>query len=82
MPTQLIEAVLCLAIGMVALVLALVEGPDGSGLLLVGSLAAFVLGRQMILPYRAQPRQTSFGRPATIALAAVTLIASVVIGLR
>jgi phosphatidylglycerol:prolipoprotein diacylglycerol transferase len=81
-PTQLIEAALCLVIGMVALVFALVHGLEGSGLLLGGSLAAFVLGRQMILPYRAQPRQTSFGRPTTIALAAVTLIASVVIGLR
>ena len=80
-PTQLIEAALCLATGVVALILALGTGLGGSGVLLAGSLAAFVLGRQMILPYRAQPRRTSFGHPATIALAAVTLIAAVVVGL-
>jgi phosphatidylglycerol:prolipoprotein diacylglycerol transferase len=79
-PTQLIEAALCLAIGIVGMVIVLVGGLGDSGILLAGSLAAFVLGRQMILPYRAEPRQTSFGRPLTIALAGAALIVSVVAG--
>jgi phosphatidylglycerol:prolipoprotein diacylglycerol transferase len=80
-PTQLIEAALCLAIGIAALLIALVGGLGDSGALLLGCLAAFVLGRQMILPYRAEPRQTSFGRPLTIAVAAAVLIASVPLAL-
>ena len=79
-PTQLIEAALCLAIGIAAVFLALASGLGDSGALLAVSLGAFVLGRQMILPYRAEARQTSLGRPLTIATAAAALIASVLVG--
>jgi hypothetical protein len=35
----------------------------------------------MILPYRAAPRQTSYGRPMTIAVAAVALAGAILVSL-
>lgn len=75
-PTQLIEALLCLAIGLVALALVLAAGLGTSGALLLGALAAYVLGRQFILPLRAEPRQTALGRPLVIGLSALALAAA------
>lgn len=80
-PTQLIESLLCLAVGALALAVVFAFGLGESGMLLVGALGTYVLGRQLILPLRAEPRQTAFGRPLTIALALAALIASVVVAL-
>jgi len=76
-PTQLIEALLCLLIGLSALGVVLVSDLGDSGALMVGALAAYTLGRQMILPLRAEPRQTSFGRPLVIAISVVALLGAV-----
>ena len=81
-PTQLIESLLSLILGALALALVLVEGLGDSGALLLGVLAAYTLGRQLILPFRAEPRQTSLGRPLTIALAAAALVAALPVALR
>jgi phosphatidylglycerol:prolipoprotein diacylglycerol transferase len=76
-PTQLMESLLCLAIGAVALALVLVGGLGDSGALLVAVIAAYTLGRQLILPFRAESRQTSLGRPLTIAIAGAVLVAAI-----
>ncbi|MBS1895414.1 MAG: prolipoprotein diacylglyceryl transferase [Actinobacteria bacterium] len=73
-PTQLIEALLCLVIGVTAVAVVSVAGLGDSGALLVGALAAYTLGRQMILPLRAEPRQTRFGRPLVIAASLLALV--------
>lgn len=76
-PTQLLEALLGLIIAAAALVIVLTAGLGDSGALLLGTLAAYTLGRQLILPHRAEPRQTTIGRPATITLAALALPAAI-----
>lgn len=76
-PTQLLEALLGLIIAAAALAIVLAAGLGHSGALLLGTLAAYTLGRQLILPHRAEPRQTTIGRPATSALASVALLAAI-----
>lgn len=67
-PTQLLESVLSLTIGLAALITVLQQGLGNSGAVLFGALATYTLGRQLILPLRAEPRQTSVGRSVTIAV--------------
>ena len=78
-PAQLMEAFLGLAIGITALAIVLAAGLGDSGELFIGAVAAYTLGRQVILPLRAEARQTSLGRPLTMALAALVLVADVLV---
>jgi phosphatidylglycerol:prolipoprotein diacylglycerol transferase len=80
-PTQLLEMVLALSLGLLVLVSVLGHGPAG-GAYFVGGLAAYSLGRQGILQLRAEPRKTRLGGLATAALAALVLIAAVVFLIR
>src|SRR6266516_5543821 len=77
-PTQLLESVLALSLGLGVLVAVLGHGPAG-GAFFVGELAAYILGRQGILHLRAEPRKTRLGGLVTAALAALVLIAGVVL---
>jgi len=77
-PTQLLESVLALSLGLLVLVVVLGHGPAGGAFFVVG-LAAYTLGRQGILRLRAEARQTRLGGLATSALAALVLIAAVVL---
>ncbi len=73
-PTQLVEALLGLAIGVTTLVLFTQVRPLLPGALLVGAVAAYTLGRQLILPLRSDPRmRSSTGRTVTVVLAALVL---------
>lgn len=81
-PTQLLESLLCLAIGAAALIIVLRFMPAVSGAVFVGAVAAYVLGRQFLLPFRLEPRKSSIGprltlSAAALALAAVILVATV-----
>lgn len=75
-PIQLIEALVCLLIGLIVLVVAK-EGTDPSGALFVAALAAYTLARQFLLPFRAEPRKTSLGPVVTVAAAALVLLSDV-----
>ena len=72
-PTQLLESLLALSLG----VAVLGHGP-ADGAFLVGGLAAYILGRQGLLHLRAEPRKTKLGGPITAILAALVLIAAIV----
>lgn len=81
-PTQLLEASLGLAIGVVSLVLFTQARPLLPGALLVGAIAAYSLGRQFILPLRSDPRmRSSVGRTVTVVLAALVLAADVLLSI-
>lgn len=73
-PTQLIEALLALVIGSVALFLFVQPRPLLPGALLVGAVAAYALGRQFILPLRSEVRlRSTVGRLVTVIAAALVL---------
>lgn len=75
-PTQLFEGVGSLAIGAVAVAMLLGERTMPAGSLALQSLAAYVLLRQALLPYRALPRRQGWQRPATAALSALGVTAA------
>ena len=77
-PTQLLESVLALSLGLGVLVAVLGHGPAG-GAFFVASLAAYILGRQGLLRLRAEARQTRLGGLATSAMAVLVLIADVIL---
>jgi phosphatidylglycerol:prolipoprotein diacylglycerol transferase len=77
-PTQLLESMLALSLGLGVLVTVLGHGPAG-GDLFVAVLAAYTLGRQGLLRLRAEPRKTRLGGLVTAALAALVLVAAVVL---
>lgn len=72
-PTQLLESLLCLAIGSVALVLVLLSVPGVSDAVFLGAVAAYVLGRQFLLPFRLEPRKSPVGPRLTMSAAALVL---------
>lgn len=78
-PTQLLESLLCLVIGSMALILVLRFAPAVSGAVFVGAVAAYVLGRQFLLPLRVEPRKSSVGPRLTMSAAALVLAAVILI---
>ena len=76
-PTQLLESMLALSLGLGVLGVVVGHGPAG-GAFFVGALAAYTLVRQGILHLGAEPRKTRLGGLLTTALAALVLIAGVV----
>lgn len=56
-PTQLLEAFVGLALGLVTLFLVIVLDVVGSGAIFVGGFAAYLLARQLLLRLRAEPRR-------------------------
>jgi phosphatidylglycerol:prolipoprotein diacylglycerol transferase len=77
-PTQLMESALALGLGLVTLVAVLDRGPAG-GAFFIAAVAAYTLVRQGILRLRAERRRTRLGGVATAAVAALSLVASVVV---
>ena len=78
-PTQLFEAAVALAIGVTAMVLVWVGPPRPAGVVFVGAIAAYTLGRQLLFPLRAGARHTLYGRVVTLSLSGLTLVAAVVV---
>jgi phosphatidylglycerol:prolipoprotein diacylglycerol transferase len=77
-PTQLLESVLALSLGLLVLVAEVGHGPVG-GAFFIGGLASYTLGRQGLLHLRAEPRKTRLGGLATSVLAGLVLVAAVVL---
>ena len=61
-PAQLLESVAGLAIGVVALILVLLDGPWFDGLVFLASMAVYVVVRQSLLRIRAESRRYSWRR--------------------
>jgi phosphatidylglycerol:prolipoprotein diacylglycerol transferase len=80
-PTQLLELLLALSLGVGVLVVDLAHGPAG-GAFFVGSLSTYTLMRQGILHLRAELSKTRHGGLVTAALAALVLVAAVVLLVR
>jgi len=76
-PTQLLESVLALSLGLGMLVLVLSHGPD-DGAFFIAALASYTLVRQGILRLRAEPRKTRLGGLVIGTLATLVLIADIV----
>lgn len=74
-PTQLLESLFALVLGLVALAAVLRHGP-AHGAFFVAALAAYTLGRQELLRLRQEPRRTSNGGAVVALLAALALVAS------
>jgi phosphatidylglycerol:prolipoprotein diacylglycerol transferase len=80
-PTQQLESLACLVIGLAALALVLRGRPLAGGTVFAGALAAYTLCRQLLFPYRAEPRKSSFGRAAAMIAGGLVLIADVIIAI-
>ncbi|MEO8899849.1 MAG: prolipoprotein diacylglyceryl transferase family protein [Candidatus Dormibacter sp.] len=78
-PTQLLESLSALVIGLAGLAVILHTTTATSGALFVASFAAYTLCRQLLLPLRAEGRKTSRGTTVTAVVAAVVLSASVAV---
>ena len=79
-PTQLMESFAALAIGFAAFLVVLHDqAVVGSGALFVSTFAAYTLCRQLILRLRAEGRNTTFGLPATAAVAAAALLGGIAV---
>jgi phosphatidylglycerol:prolipoprotein diacylglycerol transferase len=80
-PTQQLESLACLVIGIAALLLVLrIPGP-AAATVFVGALAAYTACRQLLFPYRAEARRTSSGRRASLIVAALVLLADVIVAI-
>ena len=78
-PTQLLESSVALLVGLVSVLGVTAARPVPSGAVFVGAMAAYTLGRQLLFPLRDLPWNTSYGRPAMMAVAAVVLVVDLVV---
>lgn len=78
-PTQLIESTLALVLGLAALLVLWTTTPRPAGVVVVGSIAAYTLGRQFLFALRDQPRHTVHGRARMMAIAGVIIAADVAV---
>lgn len=77
-PVQLMEAAMAFAIGLATLAVFLTGPRPLPGALFVGAVAAYTLGRQLLFPFRREPRRTSAGRLLTLVAAGLVVVAAVV----
>lgn len=78
-PTQLLESALAAAIGATGLVLLVLGPPTPGGVVFVGTLATYTLGRQLLFPLRDLPRTTSNGRLIVAVTTGLIALGSVVV---
>lgn len=78
-PTQQLESLSCLVIGLTALLFVLPSPRTPAGTVFVGALAAYTVFRQILFPYRAEPRRSSLGRVGSMIAAGLVLVADVIV---
>jgi phosphatidylglycerol---prolipoprotein diacylglyceryl transferase len=76
-PVQLLESAVALVVGLAALLAVWAATPRPAGVVFVGAIAAYTLGRQLLFPLRAGPRYTAYGRTLVMALAGLVIVAAV-----
>jgi phosphatidylglycerol:prolipoprotein diacylglycerol transferase len=79
-PTQIFESTLALLIAVPALVAVWETRPHPAGVVFVGSLAAYTLGRQLLFPLRDNPRKTAHGLSLTMMLTGLVVVIDVAVG--
>lgn len=72
-PTQLFESTLALVIGVIAFLIVWNATPRPAGVVFVGTMAAYTLGRQVLFPLRDLPRKPGHGLILVSGIAAVIL---------
>lgn len=77
-PSQLLESAVALIVGFTALLALLTTRPNPSGVVFIGAIAAYTLGRQLVFPLRANPGHTPYGRRVTVAFAGNALVFAIV----
>lgn len=80
-PAQLLEALLCLAVGLGALALVLSLRPARPGAIAVACVSGYTLGRQALFGLRSEARKSSIGRPLMALVAAGVLGADAWLGI-
>lgn len=78
-PTQLLESMIALLVGVAAMVILITTSPHPAGVVFVGGLTAYTLGRQLLFPLRDLARNTAHGRVLTMIFAGIALIAAVAV---
>lgn len=73
-PVQLMESAMAAVVAVLSALLLLLAPPQVPGTVFVGGFGAYVLGRQLLFPLRAQPRATRHGRVLTLVGAAAALV--------
>ena len=76
-PTQLMESVLAVSVGALALAVVWMVGP-AHGAIFAAGLSAYTLGRQGILLLRAEPRKTKLGLPIVVGVSSLVLVVAIV----
>ena len=79
-PTQLLESTLALCIAGPAFLAMWVTTPHPGGVVFVGAIAAYTLGRQALFPLRDNPRKTAHGRSVTMSLTGLVVLVDVLVG--
>lgn len=72
-PTQLFESTLAFVIGVIAFLLVWNPTIRPAGVVFVGAISAYTLGRQLLFPLRDLPRKVGHGRILVMGIAAVIL---------
>ncbi len=80
-PTQLLESTVALVVGLAALLAVWATTAHPAGVVFVGAIAAYTLGRQLLFPLRAGPRHTAHGRTLTMALAGLVVAVDIAVAL-
>lgn len=78
-PSQLLEAAVALSAGSAALLLVLRTSPSPPGVIFVGAMASYTLGRQLVFPMRANPGHTPYGRTFMMVLAGGILLVDILV---
>lgn len=78
-PVQLADSALAGLLGLVALLLTSLTSARPEGGIFVGTVAAYVLGRQLLFPLREIPRVTTHGRRVMILVTSASILADLAI---
>ena len=78
-PTQLMESLLALVLGLAALRIVWTTSLRPAGVVFVGAMAAYTLGRQFLFALRDQSRHTSHGRIRMMTITGLVIVADVVV---
>jgi phosphatidylglycerol---prolipoprotein diacylglyceryl transferase len=76
-PTQLLESLLAVSLGLAALLAVWTRTPHPAGVVFIGAIVGYTLGRQLLFPLRDQPRYSVHGRNRMIALTGTVIAADI-----
>ncbi len=79
-PTQLLESTVALSIGVPALLAMWMTTPHPAGVVFIGTISAYTLGRQLLFPLRDNARKTAHGRTLTMAFTGLVVLVDVAVG--